>query len=390
MSLDIDNIYVDNAATTKVSAEVLDEMLPYFTENFANPSGLYLMSQDSRAAVEFSREKIAKAINSSNSEIIFTSGGTESDNLAFKGLLGSKIKNDQNEIIISTIEHHAIIHPAEQMKELGYSVFYCPINKKGFVEIDSLNKLITKKTKFISVMYANNEIGTIQRIKKLVEMTRKKEKEFGTEIIFHTDAVQAIGKIQIDVKDLGVDALSISAHKFSGPKGIGALFLKDKHTINPLIDGGGQERQNRSGTENVPNIVGFGKAIELAEKNRLKFCEHTLSLKMEFINQIKKDFQEIIFHTEIEESLPNIINFSIPNIHGEPILIALDFKQIMASSGSACSTASTEPSHVLLAKGIDEQTALGSIRISLGINNTFEEIKYINKSIIEVINDLKS
>ena len=390
MSLDIDNIYVDNAATTKVSSEVLDEMLPYFSENFANPSGLYLMSQDSRAAVEFSREKIAKAINSSNSEIIFTSGGTESDNLAFKGLLGSNIINDQNEIIISTIEHHAIIHPAEQMKELGYSVLYCPINKKGFVETDSLNKLITKKTKFISIMYANNEIGTIQKIKKLVEMTRKKEKEFGTEIIFHTDAVQAVGKIQIDVKDLDVDALSISAHKFSGPKGIGALFLKDNHTINPLIDGGGQERQNRSGTENVPNIVGFGKAIELAEKNRFKFCEHTLSLKMEFINQIKKDFQEIVFHTGIEESLPNIINFSIPNIHGEPILIALDFKQIMASSGSACSTASTEPSHVLLAKGIDEQTALGSIRISLGINNTFEEIKYINKSIIEVINDLKS
>ena len=234
MSLDIDNIYVDNAATTKVSSEVLDEMLPYFSENFANPSGLYLMSQDSRAAVEFSREKIAKAINSSNSEIIFTSGGTESDNLAFKGLLGSKIKNDQNEIIISTIEHHAIIHPAEQMKELGYSVLYCPINKKGFVETDSLNKLITKKTKFISIMYANNEIGTIQKIKKLVEMTRKKEKEFGTEIIFHTDAVQAVGKIQIDVKDLDVDALSISAHKFNGPKGIGALFLKDNKEQNFL------------------------------------------------------------------------------------------------------------------------------------------------------------
>ena len=310
MGLDIDNIYVDNAATTKVSSEVLDEMLPYFSEKFANPSGLYLMSQDSRAAVEFSREKIAKAINSGNSEIIFTSGGTESDNLAFKGLLGSDIINDQNEIIISTIEHHAIIHPAEQMKELGYSVFYCPINKKGFVETDSLDKLITKKTRFISIMYANNEIGTIQKIKKLVEITRKKEKEFGTKIIFHTDAVQAVGKIQIDVKDLDVDALSISAHKFSGPKGIGALFIKrGTPALFAPVCGGGQEKKRRGGTENVPGIVGFGKACQIA-LYRLNKGEAEQLKKMR--DQLRKKINELIpkvkFFGCFEKSLPNTLN----------------------------------------------------------------------------------
>tara|TARA_B100000579_G_scaffold285594_1_gene236687 strand:+ start:10590 stop:11759 length:1170 start_codon:yes stop_codon:yes gene_type:complete len=389
MTFEIDQVYCDNAATTPVTPEVLEEMLPFFTESFGNPSSLYMLSQDSRSAIEFSRDKVAKVINSNPSEITFTSGGTESNNLAMKGVCLPEITDDQNEIIISTIEHHAIIHPAEQLKSIGYEVKYCPVDDDGIIKIDDFLNMVTNKTKFVSIMLANNEIGSVQNIKALVEIVREKEKDFNKKIYFHTDAVQAVGKISIDVKNLGVDLLSISGHKFNAPKGVGALYINEYVTVEPLLDGGGQERQNRSGTENVPSIVGIGKAIEIAESNRENFYNHTKGLSDRFIDSISNKIPDFVLHSA-ENGLSNIVNFSIPNIQGEPILIGLDFKGIMASSGSACSTASIEPSHVLLAKGVDEKLALGSVRLSFSNSNTFEEIDYIVESIYEVCKDLKS
>ena len=389
MTFEIDQVYCDNAATTPVTPEVLEEMLPFFTESFGNPSSLYMLSQDSRSAIEFSRDKVAKVINSNPSEITFTSGGTESNNLAMKGVCLPEITDDQNEIVISTIEHHAIIHPAEQLKNIGYEVKYCPVDDDGIIKIDDFLNMVTNKTKFVSIMLANNEIGSVQNIKALVEIVREKEKDFNKKIYFHTDAVQAVGKISIDVKNLGVDLLSISGHKFNAPKGVGALYINEYVTVEPLLDGGGQERQNRSGTENVPSIVGIGKAIEIAESNRENFYNHTKDLSDRFIDSISNKIPDFVLHSA-ENGLSNIVNFSIPNIQGEPILIGLDFKGIMASSGSACSTASIEPSHVLLAKGVDEKLALGSVRLSFSNSNTFEEIDYIVESIYEVCKDLKS
>ena len=389
MSLDLNEIYVDNAATTPVSEEVLNEMLPFFTKNYGNPSGLYMLSQESKAAIEFARDKVASVINSKASEIIFTSGGTESNNLALKGFCKPRIENDQDEIIISSIEHHAIIHPSEQLANIGYKTIYCNVDDNGQIKVKEFENLISKKTKLVSIIFANNEIGSVQNIKELVEIVRKKEKEFGKKIIFHTDAVQAIGKIKIDVVDLDLDLLSISGHKFNGPKGVGALYVKEDLFLEPLLDGGGQERQNRSGTENVPSIVGLGKAIEIAENNRENFYSHTDKLRNTLIKKLSEILPDLVIHSS-SSGLPNILNFSIPNIQGEPILISLDFKGIMASSGSACSTASVEPSHVLLAKNVEENLAMGSVRISFGRDNTFEEVEYIANSLLEIYKDLTS
>ena len=389
MSLDLNEIYVDNAATTPVSEEVLNEMLPFFTKNYGNPSGLYMLSQESKAAIEFARDKVASVINSKASEIIFTSGGTESNNLALKGFCKPRIENDQDEIIISSIEHHAIIHPSEQLANIGYKTIYCNVDDNGQIKVREFENLISKKTKLVSIIFANNEIGSVQNIKELVEIVRKKENEFGKKIIFHTDAVQAIGKIKIDVVDLDLDLLSISGHKFNGPKGVGALYVKEDLFLEPLLDGGGQERQNRSGTENVPSIVGLGKAIEIAENNRENFYSHTDKLRNALIKKLSEILPDLVIHSS-NSGLPNILNFSIPNIQGEPILISLDFKGIMASSGSACSTASVEPSHVLLAKNVEENLALGSVRISFGRDNTFEEVEYIANSLLEIYKDLTS
>ena len=389
MSLDLNEIYVDNAATTPVSEEVLNEMLPFFTKNYGNPSGLYMLSQESKAAIEFARDKVASVINSKASEIIFTSGGTESNNLALKGFCKPRIENDQDEIIISSIEHHAIIHPSEQLTNVGYKTIYCNVDDNGQIKVREFENLISKKTKLVSIIFANNEIGSVQNIKELVEIVRKKENEFGKKIIFHTDAVQAIGKIKIDVVDLDLDLLSISGHKFNGPKGVGALYVKEDLFLEPLLDGGGQERQNRSGTENVPSIVGLGKAIEIAENNRENFYSHTDKLRNTLIKKLSEILPDLVIHSS-SSGLPNILNFSIPNIQGEPILISLDFKGIMASSGSACSTASVEPSHVLLAKNVEENLAMGSVRISFGRDNTFEEVEYIANSLLEIYKDLTS
>ena len=389
MSLDLNEIYVDNAATTPVSEEVLNEMLPFFTKNYGNPSGLYMLSQESKAAIEFARDKVASVINSKASEIIFTSGGTESNNLALKGFCKPRIENDQDEIIISSIEHHAIIHPSEQLANIGYKTIYCNVDDNGQIKVKEFENLISKKTKLVSIIFANNEIGSVQNIKELVEIVRKKENEFGKKIIFHTDAVQAIGKIKIDVVDLDLDLLSISGHKFNGPKGVGARYVREDLFLEPLLDGGGQERQNRSGTENVPSIVGLGKAIEIAENNRENFYSHTDKLRNTLIKKLSEILPDLVIHSS-SSGLPNILNFSIPNIQGEPILISLDFKGIMASSGSACSTASVEPSHVLLAKNVEENLAMGSVRISFGRDNTFEEVEYIANSLLEIYKDLTS
>ena len=389
MSLDLNEIYVDNAATTPVSEEVLNEMLPFFTKNYGNPSGLYMLSQESKAAIEFARDKVASVINSKASEIIFTSGGTESNNLALKGFCKPRIENDQDEIIISSIEHHAIIHPSEQLANIGYKTIYCNVDDNGQIKVKEFENLISKKTKLVSIIFANNEIGSVQNIKELVEIVRKKENEFGKKIIFHTDAVQAIGKIKIDVVDLDLDLLSISGHKFNGPKGVGALYVREDLYLETLLDGGGQERQNRSGTENVPSIVGLGKAIEIAENNRENFYSHTDKLRNALIKKLSEILPDLVIHSS-SSGLPNILNFSIPNIQGEPILISLDFKGIMASSGSACSTASVEPSHVLLAKNVEENLAMGSVRISFGRDNTFEEVEYIANSLLEIYKDLTS
>ena len=309
--------------------------------------------------------------------------------MALKGFCKPRIENDQDEIIISSIEHHAIIHPSEQLANIGYKTIYCNVDDNGQIKVKEFENLISKKTKLVSIIFANNEIGSVQNIKELVEIVRKKENEFGKKIIFHTDAVQAIGKIKIDVVDLDLDLLSISGHKFNGPKGVGALYVKEDLFLEPLLDGGGQERQNRSGTENVPSIVGLGKAIEIAENNRENFYSHTDKLRNTLIKKLSEILPDLVIHSS-SSGLPNILNFSIPNIQGEPILISLDFKGIMASSGSACSTASVEPSHVLLAKNVEENLAMGSVRISFGRDNTFEEVEYIANSLLEIYKDLTS
>ena len=380
-------IYVDNAATTSMSKEVLDEMIPYFSENYGNPSSLYSIAQVARDAVDESRENVAKILNCKPSEIIFTSGGTESDNMAIIGVAKALIDTG-NHLITTKIEHHAVIHAMEELESTGFEVSYLNVDKDGFINLEELESKINSNTSLVSIMLANNETGSIQNLSKISEIVRNKSKSFQKEIYIHTDAVQAAGKLDLDVSELGVDLMSLSGHKIKGPKGVGCLYIKRGIPIIPIILGGGQERQRRSGTENVPGIVGFSKALNLANEEKNNFNVHCKKLTEELKLKLKNLKYEHTIITPNENALSNILNVCFKGFEGEPILIGLDMAGIFASSGSACSSASLEPSHVLVSMGIDPKLAIGSIRFSFSYENTSEEVEFLINSLESVLSEL--
>jgi len=360
-------IYFDNAATTFLKKEVLDEMMPYLTEEYGNPSSIYRHGQKAQMALIRARETVAKALNADPREIYFTGSGSEADNWAIKGAAFRNRKKG-NHIITSSIEHHAVLHTCEYLEKQGFQVTYLPVDEYGLVSVEDVKKAITDETILITIMFANNEIGTIQPIKEIAQMAGEKG------ILFHTDAVQAVGALPIDVKDLGVDMLSLSAHKFNGPKGVGALYIRKGVVIDNLIHGGGQERGKRASTENVAGIVGLAKAIELATSNIEEKSKKITALRDKVIKGVLERVPDCRLNGHPTMRLPNNANFSFKYIEGEGLLLLLDANGICASSGSACTSGSLDPSHVLLAIGLDHETAHGSLRISLSEFNTEEEV----------------
>ncbi|MGI6423944.1 MAG: cysteine desulfurase NifS [Tepidanaerobacteraceae bacterium] len=377
-------IYMDNAGTTQMRQEVLDEMIPYFIDKFGNPSTIYYYGREAKAALEDSREKIAQLINADPMEIFFTSGGTESNNWALRGVTAAN-KKKGNHIITSSIEHHAVLHTCEDLERQGFRVTYIPVDKDGLVDANHVINAITENTILVSIMHANNEIGTIQPIEEIVKLVKQKNPK----ILFHTDAVQTVGKIPVDVKDLGVDLLSMSGHKIYGPKGVGALYIKKGTRIAPFITGGAQERNRRAGTENIPGIVGFGKAAELAKEELKQQHDKLINLRDKLIKGIldKVPYTRLNGHPSLR--LPNNVNISFEFIEGEAMLLNLDMKGICASSGSACTSGSLEPSHVLLGIGLPHEIAHGSLRLTLGRNNSEEEVDYVLEVLPNIVGRLR-
>ncbi len=364
------NVYLDHAATTYVKKEVLDEMMPFFTQSFGNPSSIYKLGQENKRAVDLAKERIAKAIGATPNEIYFTAGGCEADNWVIKGIAFANM-NKGNHIITTSIEHPAIINSCKFLEKHGFEVTLLGVDENGQVRLDELENAIKDNTILISVMFANNEIGTVQPIKEIAEIAKKHN------VYFHTDAVQAVGSLRIDVKDLGVDMLSMSGHKFYGPKGIGALYIKKGTKIDSLIHGGGQEQGKRAGTENVPAIVGMGKAIELAYENFDETTNRIIALREKLINGVLNNIPHVRLNGHRTKRLPGNTNFSFSFIEGESLLLMLNMKGVAGSSGSACSSGSLDPSHVLLAIGLDHGTAHGSLRLTLGAETTEEDIDYV-------------
>ena len=383
-----DYIYLDNAATTKIKKKVLDSMVPHLESNFGNPSSLYSFGQESRNSIEESREKIAKIINCRPNEIIFTSGGTESDNLAIFGSAYA-MKEFGNHIITSSIEHHAVLHACEELEKEGFKVDYLPVDKFGLVSPKDLKNAIKPTTILVSIMMANNEIGTIQDMNNLIKVVREKQNSNNNIILFHSDAVQSLGKMEINVKNMDIDLLSFSAHKINGPKGIGGLFIKRGSPMKPMFFGGGQEKQLRSGTENVASIVGFAEALLLADSERGYFNEKCSKLRDQLTNRILKLIPGSFLNGHPTDRLSNIVNISFDGVEGEPILVGLDFAGIYASSGSACSSGSLDPSHVLIATGLNPRLAVGSIRFSFSPSKSEEEIDYVVKELSKIVKNLR-
>lgn len=374
--------YLDNAATTKLDDEVLQEMMPYLRENYGNASSIYKLGRESRKAVEDAREKIAKILNCKPTEIYFTAGGSESDNTAIKGIAKAN-KEKGNHIITSKIEHPAVLETCKQLEKEGFEITYVSVDENGIVNLDELKKSIKPTTILITIMFANNEIGTIQPIEEIGKIAKENN------IYFHTDAVQAVGNIEIDVEKLNIDSLSLSGHKFYGPKGIGALYVRTGIKFEKFISGGHQERNKRAGTENVAGIVGMGKAIELAYSSLDEHNKKIKELRDYYVEQVKEKIPYIKINGDIEKRLPGNSNISFRFIEGESLLLNLDLKGICASSGSACTSGSLDPSHVLLAIGLPHEIAHGSLRISIGKYNTKEEIDYLIESLVEIVNRLR-
>lgn len=375
-------IYMDNAATTPLKKEVLDEMLPFFTENYGNPSSVYSLGSASKVAVEKAREQVANALGADKKEIFFTAGGSESDNWAIKGIAYNRRKKG-NHIITSKIEHHAVLHTCEYLEKQGFEVTYLDVDSEGQIKLDDLKNAIKDTTILITIMYANNEIGTIQPIKEIGKIAKENN------IVFHTDAVQAVGSVKIDVDDLNIDLLSISAHKFFGPKGIGALYIRKGIRLDNLISGGGQERGKRAGTENVAAIVGMGKAIELANEDLEQHNKKLSALRDYLINKIEDNFKHIRLNGHRTNRLPGNVNFSFEFIEGESLLLMLDMSGIAASSGSACTSGALDPSHVLLAIGLSHEIAHGSLRLSLSEFNTEEEVDFVVEKLVGIVDRLR-
>lgn len=374
-------VYLDHAATTPVDKEVVKAMMPYFSVEFGNASSLHSWGQEAKEALENSREKAAKLINAEPEEIIFTSGGTESDNFALKGVLAAN--KGKNHIITTAIEHHAIHTTSEYLEKKGFKVTFLPVDKYGLVNPDNVKKVITEQTAVVSIMHANNEIGTIEPIEEIGKICREKN------VPLHTDAVQTVGKIPIDVNKLNVELLSSSSHKLYGPKGVGFLYIKKGTKIDSLIHGGNHEFGKRAGTENIAGIVGFGKACELA-KNRLpEETEKLRSLSKYLVNGILNNISNSYLNGHPTKRLPGTNNFRFDYIEGESLVLHLDMKGIAASTGSACSTKSLKPSHVLTAIGLKPVQAHGSLRLTLGKDNTKKEIDYVLDCLMEIIENLR-
>lgn len=376
------SMYFDNAATTRLDDEVLQEMLPYLKENYGNASSIYKLGRESRKAVEESREKISKVLNCKPNEIYFTAGGSESDNTAIKGIAKAN-KKKGNHIITSKIEHPAVLETCKQLEKEGFEITYISVDENGIVDLEELKKSIKPTTILITIMFANNEIGTIQPIEEIGKIAKE------SNIYFHTDAVQAVGNAKIDVQKLNIDSLSLSGHKIYGPKGIGALYVKTGVKFEKFIDGGHQERNKRAGTENVAGIVGIGKSIELAYENLNEHNKKIKELRDYYVEQVKEKIPYIKINGDMEKRLPGNCNISFRFIEGEGLLLNLDLKGICASSGSACTSGSLDPSHVLLAIGLPHEIAHGSLRISIGKYNTKEEIDYLVENLVEIVNRLR-
>ncbi len=378
----MNKVYLDNAATTAVSPAVLEAMLPYFTQCFGNASSIHSTGRDARRAVDAARRQVAAAIGALPQEIYFTAGGSESDNWAIKGAAFAR-KNKGNHIITSAIEHHAVLHTCQWLEKQGFTVTYLPVDEFGRVSVADVEKAITDKTILITIMTANNEIGTIQPIAEIGRLAKEKG------ILFHTDAVQAIGAIPVDVNAMNVDMLSMSGHKFHGPKGIGALYIRKGVKIDQFMHGGAQERNQRAGTENLAGIVGMGKAIELAVVGLEENAARMSKMRDKLISTILATIPDTRLNGHPTERLPNNVNISFRYIEGEALLLRLDLAGIAGSSGSACTSGSLDPSHVLLAIGLPHEIAHGSLRLSLGTDSTEADVDYVLDKLPGIVQTLR-
>ena len=379
----MNRIYMDNAATTRVTEPVFEAMKLYFCEKFGNPMSVHSFGRESRRAVEEARRQVAAALNADSREIYFTGCGTESDNWALRGAAYAK-GNTRRTLVTTTIEHHAILHTAEQLEKEGFKVVYVPVDEFGIVKLDEMEKAITEDVFLVSVMTANNEIGTIQPIEEIARMAHAKG------ALFHTDAVQAMGSVKIDVKAMGIDLLSLSGHKFHAPKGVGALYMKNSVHIERLIRGGAQERTQRAGTENLASIVGLGKAIELATADIDAHNARLTGMRDHMISEILTRIPETRLNGDATRRLPGNVNVSVRYIEGESLLLSLDLKGIAASSGSACTSGALDPSHVLLAIGLPHEIAHGSLRLTMNEENTMEEVDTVVEALVEIVKRLRA
>jgi len=381
--------YMDNSATSPVVEEVLNEMLPYFNEKFGNASTLYKLGVESKKALDKARQQVADLINADPKEITFTSGGSESDNMAIKGVaFKERAKetedNPKNHIITSQIEHPAVLETCRFLEKYGFEVTYLPVNSDGFISLEELENSIKDSTILITIMHSNNEIGSIQPTKEIGAIARKHN------VLFHSDAVQSAGKIPIDVEEQNIDLLSISGHKINAPKGIGAIYIKKGVQLEVLIHGGGQEDGIRSGTENIPGIVGLGKAAEIANNNLESIMKHNQEIRDQLVEKVTSEIKDSYINGSLENRLPNNIHFRFSGIEGESLILRLDDKGIMGATGSACSTRDLKGSHVLAALGIKPALSHGSLRLSIGKDNSIEDVEYIVQSIKEVVEYLRS
>ena len=375
--------YFDNAATTKVKKEVMDKMFPYFVETYGNPSSLYKVGRMAKVGIEEARRNVADLINCDKNEIYFTSGGTESDNTALKGIMYLN-KYKGKHLITTKIEHHAILNTCKTLEKNGFKVTYLGVNKEGIISLEELVSAITEDTILISIMFANNEIGSIQPIKKIGEFAKEKG------IIFHTDAVQACGNVKIDVKEMNIDMLSLSGHKIGAPKGIGALYVNKNIEFENLIEGGHQERDKRAGTENVPGIVGLGEACKIAKNNMETNITKLKKLRDFYFFEIQNQIQDMRINGSMKYRLPGNSNISFKGINGNELLMKLDEKGICASAGSACSSGSSMPSHVLTAIGLTSQYADGTLRVTFGDENTREDVEYLIENLTQIVKGIRN
>ena len=375
--------YFDNGATTKVKSEVVEEMMPYFSEHYGNPSSVYGLARDSKKAIEEAREKVAKLIGAKKQEIYFMGCGSEADNTAIKGIAYAN-KRKGNHIITTKIEHHAVLESCKFLEKQGFEVTYLNVDSQGFIDLNELRRSITDKTILVSIMFANNEIGTIEPIEQIGRIAKEHN------VLFHTDSVQTIGNVRIDVNKMNIDLLSMSSHKFYGPKGVGALYIREGVKCNKLQDGGHQERELRAGTENVAGIVGMGKAIEIAYRDFEEYNKKLTSLRNYYIAEIQSKIPNVKINGGMEHRLPGNANISFKEVDGEGLLLGLDNEGICASSGSACSTGQSTPSHVLLAIGVPSSLAYGALRVTFGEENSKEDVDYLIEKLVKTVEKLRN